>query len=248
MKEDNTPELISEEEIKTYGLNAGKTALEAITGDIPSEMELIQIVKSAPNDIPNLVNFIKIEKLIRGLYPEGISLEERTRMSAKLFGEDVKDRQENAIRLFTIVNRMDSLIKIDYLISAGQALSNGMITREEYYRIATAILNTLNEDLEYLKIHATTPNTLSGCTAVHALVRVGAMISAGVDGEKEAEEQDYYITEFGRMIDRYALSYDDEDREKEYKRLKVENKKVRDGAIQLEYFDDTETLGINNKS
>lgn len=182
------------------------------------------------------------------MYPKDLSLGERTRISAKLFGDDIKERRENAIRLFTLVDKIDSIIKIEYLIHAGEALLAGMITREDYYRIGMAIQDTLLEDLFYLKKHATTPNTLSGSNAVHALVKVGAMISAGVDGDKEAEEQDYYISEFGRLIDRYALSYDDEEREKEYKRLKIQNKKVKDGSLEWNYLDDSHELKISDKN
>lgn len=248
MDKNSSLTVFSEEDLKDVLNEDGKTAINAIAGDPVSIGAVLNMMKSLPAQISTSVTFIKLEKFLRGMYPKDLSLEERTRISATLFGEDIRERRENAIRLFTLVDKIDSIIKIEYLIQAGEALLANMITREDYYRIGMAIQGTLLEDLFYLKKHATTPNTLSGCTAVHALVRVGAMISAGVNGEKEAENQDYYITEFGRLIDRYALSYNDDDREKEYKKMKIQNKKVRDGSLEWNYLDDSHELKISNKN
>ena len=78
-------------------------------------------------------------------------------------------------------------------------------------------MNTLGEDLEYLKIHAT-DEELIGNENVHSLVNIGAVILAGIDSNTDVEKQMYVVTEFGRVIDRYALSVMDDERQKYYQK------------------------------
>ena len=50
-----------------------------------------------------------------------------------------------------------------------------------------------------------------------AIAQSGLMISAGTDANRSVENQDYEVTRFGEMVDRYSLSFDDEERWKLWK-------------------------------
>ena len=58
---------------------------------------------------------------------------------------------------------------------------------------------------------------MSGSANVHSLANVGAVILGGIDGNADAEKQTYIVTEFGRIIDQYALSVMDDKRQEYYK-------------------------------
>lgn len=55
-----------------------------------------------------------------------------------------------------------------------------------------------------------------GNTEILALSRNGMVIIAGIDGNKGVEEQDYTISSFGYIVDRYTLSFNDDEKQKLY--------------------------------
>ena len=175
---------------------------------------------------------MKYEKLLNGIYYDSA---DKIILSSKLFGEDNNERINNAIRTITLVDKIDTLTKIEYVLNAIRSFENGCISREQFFRIANAFANTLSENIEYLKRHAS-DDKLSGNANVHSLANVGAVILAGIDSNAGVEEQTYIITEFGRTIDQYALSVGDFDRQIYYQE-----------GLKKQHVFDTGIVDINNE-
>ena len=204
-------------ELKKYGGESFSTIVQALLGDPVAITNVPSLIKASPFFITNSVFMMKFEKMLNGIYYDA---SDKIEVSCKLFGEDKKERLDNAIRVISLIDKIDTLTKIEYFLNANRSFGNECISREELFRIANALANTLSEDLEYLKTHAI-DDELNGNANVHSLANIGAVILAGIDGNADAEEQTYVVTEFGQIIDQYALSVMDGERQKYYnERLK----------------------------
>jgi hypothetical protein len=127
------------------------------------------------------------------------------------------------------IDKVDSEEKINYMISGTRSLLLGLISCEDYFRMTKAIIDTLYEDLLYLKKVATYTGEIKGNIQVLALARSGLMIQAGIDGNTDVEAQDYVVTKFGNLVDQYALSLEDEERQKWYKKTVLKKAEMRLG-------------------
>lgn len=201
------------DDFKKFGGDSLTTVVEALLGDPIAIAKIPELAISAPFFISNSLYMMKFEKLLNGIYFDSA---DKIKISYRLFGEDTNERVDNAIRALTLIDKIDSLTKIEYLLNANRSFCNECISREQLFRIANFLAKTLSEDIEYLKKHAT-DDELSGSANVHSLANVGAVILGGIDGNADAEKQTYIVTEFGRIIDQYALSVMDDKRQEYYK-------------------------------
>lgn len=154
------------------------------------------------------------------------------RLSDKLFGNENK-KQENGMRLLSYIDKAESEEKVQYMINATRSLLLNLICLEDYFRIIRAIVETLNEDIVYFSKIAESTDIIKGNINILALSRSGLVIQAGIDGNESVEKQDYVITDFGRMVDRYAISLENDERQRFYKtnQFKSANLDLQIGAI-----------------
>lgn len=171
-------------------------------------------------------------------------LNDSVKFSSKLFGNE-KTARENALRLVQYIDKAETLTVIDYMVNASRAVGNQLITETEYYRILWALTNTFPDDLHYFRTIATAEDVIQGNTQIIALAQSGLMISAGTDANRSVEEQDYAVSSFGAMVDRYALSLEDEERWNYWKRREGHDTKIGFKAPTLEWepIDGSETDG-----
>lgn len=131
--------------------------------------------------------------------------------------ETKEERRENGIRILHAIDKIETEKSIDFLANATISFLEGKINHDQYFRIVKAITNTLYEDLLFLSSNVTKDGTFNGRNmSVMELVRSGLMIQAGINAGADIEEQEYAFTTLGRMVDRYAVSYGDEEREAWY--------------------------------
>lgn len=77
-----------------------------------------------------------------------------------------------------------------------------------YFRICHSITHTLEEDLQFLRDHiAECDLAYSPCT--QGLLTAGLMYQSVIDGNGD---QKYSFTPTAKMVDKFAVSYDDRDR------------------------------------
>lgn len=122
------------------------------------------------------------------------------------------------MRLLGYVDKADSEQKINYYINVTRSLFMGCINNTDYFRIMKAVSETLNEDLEYLREVATTLNIIKGNMQILALERSGLVLQAGIDANESIETQGYAVSSLGRMVDCFAISLEDEERQKHYEK------------------------------
>lgn len=178
---------------------------------------LVKIIGSMPTLIREAIYWNKFYMFVKGIRRVEDDLGESVRLSNKLF-DNPENKKQNGMRLLGYVDKADSEEKINYYINVTRSLLMGCINNGEYFRIIKSIAETLNEDLEYLSKIATTSNVIKGNIQILALERSGLVLQAGIDANESIEAQNYAISNLGRMVDKYAISLEDEERQKFYKK------------------------------
>lgn len=209
----------------------GASVINMNDGNITNASELYDIVETIigmathnPLSVAKIVAFLsdktytaiqKIPYLQIKKYLDGVKrveeLEKSCKMGDKLFSNP-KKKNENAMRIYKMVTSTDTEKKIDYLIDATRSMLLGLIDTDEMFRIFRAIVDSLQEDLDYLSSIVEKSGPFIGDMRILALERSGLMISAGIDANADIEKQQYHITTLGFMVDRYALSLSNEER------------------------------------
>ena len=175
-----------------------------------------QIVKM-PLRIKNAWYWHKFYLFVTGVKSAEEELGEGVELSNKLF-ENSKNKRQNGMRLLDYIDKADSEQKINYYVNATRSLLMGLIKNTDYFRIMKAIMETLNEDLEYLSAIAIKDDFHRGNMQLLALERSGLVIRAVFDANEGIESQSYAISSLGKYVDRYAVSFEDEERQKFYKK------------------------------
>lgn len=165
------------------------------------------------------IPFNKFLLYLSGVKKAEDDLGEACAVSDKLF-DDEKKRIENAERIVEYVTRMDTDSKIGHMVNASRSLIIGNLSTADFFRICKALGDTLTEDLEYLSSIIEKRPPFKGNTQIIALAQNGMMITAGIDANRGIEEQNYGVTDFGYMIDQWALSLDNDERQKWYRQNK----------------------------
>lgn len=185
--------------------------------------KLINILKNHSISVTQKIPIYKLGKYLSGIQKVEDDLGKSCELSNKLFGNE-KTRKDNGFRLYKYVTEAETDKKIELLVDATRVFLMDCIDLPTLFRIYKAIVETLPEDLNYLS--ELTERRLKeniemfqGNTEILALSRTGMMIVAGEDGNKGVEEQDYTISSLGYMVDRYALSIDNDEKQKLYKEI-----------------------------
>ena len=176
--------------------------------------QAIDKVRTVFENIP----FYYLKKYIDGVLSVEDDLGGACRLSDKLF-TDSKRAMNNAIRIIHYVTNIDEIKKIDWFINATRALLLGGIETSMLFRIFYIIDNTLAEDLEYMSTLIEKDTLFRGNIQIQALVQSGLLISAGIDANSGVEDQEYAITRLGYLVDQFALSLNNDERQHWYKDL-----------------------------
>ena len=172
-------------------------------------VSLAHAAVKVPGTIRDYNLYRKFDHFLRAIRER--DLQDSVKFSNKLF-DNPKTARENALRLVQYIDKAETIDVVDYMVNASRAVGNQLISERHYYRSLWALTNTYSEDLHYFRKIAITDDVIKGNTQIIALAQSGLMISAGTDANRSVEDQDYAVTSFGIMVDRYALSLDDEER------------------------------------
>lgn len=136
---------------------------------------------------------------------DGIAIDdsERAKFCAKLMQDGKKE--ENSIRLISYIDKAENKKKVQFIINATRCFIMGWIDLPLYFRICHVIVNTLEEDLYFLKEHLE-EKTLPDSYQVKGLLVNGLMYQHFFGGDNGPE---YSFTPLAKYIDQYAVSFDD---------------------------------------
>lgn len=174
-----------------------------------------QMVKM-PIIIRDAIYWSKFYMFILGINKIQEDLGGSIKLSNILF-DNSKNREQNGMRLLGYIDKADSKQKVNYYINSTKSLLMGNISNTDYFRIMKAVSETLNEDLEYLAEIVENKNVIKGNIQLLALERSGLVIQARIDTNENIETQYYAVSNLGRMVDNYAISLDNDDRQNYYK-------------------------------
>lgn len=158
----------------------------------------------------------KFHLFVTGVKSAEKELGKGVKLSNKLFNTS-KNKRQNGMRLLGYIDKADSEQKINYYVNATKSLLLGLIDNTGYFRIMKALMETLNEDLEYLADIAIKEDVYRGNMQLLALERSGLVLQAVFDANESVENQSYVISSLGKYVDRFAVSFEDEERQKFYK-------------------------------
>jgi len=161
----------------------------------------------------------KFEKFYKAIYHSNLT--DSVKYSSQLFGDE-STAHENAFRLIQYIDKAESLKIIDYIINASRAVGNQMIAASDYFRIIRAIVHSFPDDLSYFRSIAASKEPQFGDIRIMSLAQSGLMISSTIMVGRPIEEQGYSITRLGFLVDRYALSFDDEERQNIWKQREAD--------------------------
>lgn len=207
-------ELIELKDIETELEDIVDPLVELLFPEQAAVASVAHVALRIPGTIRDYRLYQKFKKFITAIREKDIS--DSIKFSSQLFGNPDTAR-ENALRLVQYIDKAETLTVVDYMVNASRAVGNQMISESQYYRILWVLSNTYSDDLHYFRLIAVADDVVKGNTQIIALSQSGLMISAGIDANRSAEDQDYAVTSFGIMVDRYALSYADEERWKYWK-------------------------------
>ena len=142
---DRAKSLKDSEAVKTGGLSLLEDIGNALFGN---PLSAAKVLYKGPAFIRDLTFVSKFEAFLMGL---DLDEEEMLQLAAK-FAED-GNKNDNAVRLVSCLERVDTLKKINCLVNATRCLLASFISMDEYFRICQAIDNTLLEDLMFLREH-----------------------------------------------------------------------------------------------
>lgn len=165
---------------------------------------------------------------------------EKVFFCSKMF-DNGSNSKTNAMRLIEIIDKSNCEDVIDYIVNAARAYGDGLISRERMYRIRYAIVNSMQEDLFFLKNHVFDEVAIEGNDNIFGLLKEGLVISAGTDPNNGINRQYYGISDLGVAADRYAISLDDEDHWERHKSFK-NDVPILSGIISEKQWEEIEKL------
>ena len=105
-------------------------------------------------------------------------------------------------KFFAIIREIDADKTLAYILNATKAFLNDKITLSIYFRICHVVLNTLEEDLQFLKAHIND-------AVIPYSVEVGGLMTAGLAYHTDVGEDNiprYNFTELAKLISNCAIN------------------------------------------
>lgn len=205
-------EIVNNEEIKDASYSILEDSLNAILGNPVSAGKVFLELSNYPFLLREEMFWGKLSSFLNGVY---LSDKDCRKLCAKL--EESGNQKDNAVRLLQCIDRAESSANIGFLINATRSVLANYICLDEFFRICHAITHTLKEDLMFLKSNIDNIDVpYTWC--VQGLISTGLMYHRVLDGGEITTDgevkssQNYSFTPLARLVDQYAVSFDDVDR------------------------------------
>lgn len=184
--------------------DALEDAANAFLGNPVSAAKFIKFLLESPIMIRERLFWDKFSLFLEEIYSDENN---KVKMIAK-FSED-GHRKENAERIIACIDKAETTKKVNFLINATRCLLAEFITLQEYFRICTIVTSTLYEDLNFLRKNISTEK-FDYSYYIQGLLNSGLMYQSVIDSNTGNHK--YSFTALAKLIDEYAISYDNVDR------------------------------------
>ena len=181
---------------------------EAISGDSIAYARLMYLIGKKGTSIPDAIFHSKLDEFLRGVFQDE---EDRAKMRALLASEG--DSTDNCMQIMSHINNAASKKKIKYLINATRFALAYDLSLPLYFRVCDAINAVMEDDLQYLADHIMAiddmdANHFEANIHTQKLFSVAAMRNITVI----QENGDYAFTPFARVLDACTVSFCDDAR------------------------------------
>lgn len=214
-----------------------ENAIGTLINDPTATGKLIIQIREMPMIIRDGYYWNKFYMFVTGVRKIEEDFCESVKLSDKLFGNQ-KDKEKNGMRLLGYIDKADSQQKVNYYINATRSLLLGLVDNTSYFRIMKAISETLIEDLEYLAGIIEKTDDIKGNIQLLALERSGLVIQAGIDANEDIESQSYVVSSLGKIVDKHAISLENEERMIYYRNVEQRKLEVALPTILSEEIDE----------
>ena len=194
----STKDITPSKEMQECCMNLISDAAEAILGDPVAKVRLLLAISKSPLLIQNQLFWFKFQRFLNGVY-----IDENCRLKMVAQFSSNGKREDNAFRLISVIERTDSIRKIDFIINVTNVLLSGFIDLMQFFRIVHVVSDTLLEDLLFLKHH------IGDSELLYSLETQGLLSNGLVHLNKIGENTTYKFTPLAFEVDRYAVSYGD---------------------------------------
>lgn len=184
--------------------DALEDAANAFLGNPVSAAKFIKFLLESPIMIRERLFWNKFSLFLEEIYSDENN---KVKMIAK-FSED-GHREENAERIIACIDKAETKQKVNFLINATRCLLAEFITLQEYFRICSIVTSTLYEDLDFLRKNISTEK-FDYSYYIQGLLNSGLMYQSVIDSNTGNHK--YSFTALAKLIDEYAISYDNVDR------------------------------------
>jgi len=178
-------------------------AFKAVTGDMESLVQLLQLIKDSPSFYKNVVF---TENLL--MFLDGVCLNEE---DYKGLAETIANgnQEENARRILDCIDSVETKSKVKYLVNATRSTIKwhrglGGLSKNEYFRMIYILKNILLEDIEFI-IEKLKMKELITCESCVALYNLGLMYYTTIE-----DNTMYAFSSLAYRFYEEVIKYDDE--------------------------------------
>ena len=207
---DNTIAVFGSNEFSTAKNNFLKNLIRAASGNAVAAAEALEFFLQAPVFLRECLFWEKFSMYLNGVFIE----EDDIRKLGEVFREN-KEKEDYARRIIKIIDDIDTLNKVKYIINLTRALTRNLIKKSDYYRLCYTVRSALQEDLTFLIMNINDDH-LKNSIHVDFLKQNGLVkpsvtfIDGGNFDETETEDEErdeFKFTLLAKMLYKFGLVY-----------------------------------------
>lgn len=197
---DDANELLNDVDVKNAAFDLLSDSKDALSGSLFAVAKILFSAIHTPFALRDKIFWMKFRKFLGGVFT---TEEQKAKFAAKLASKG--DKNDNAIRLLSCIEKSDTQQKIEYLINASRCLCADFITFEEYFRICHIITQSVLEDLKFVAENLSDSEFVYSLP-IQGLLATGLVMQTTYSFEPDGVQK-YKFTPLAKLIDCYALSY-----------------------------------------
>lgn len=201
---DRAKDIVTNKAVQGFTLNLASDFYDVFHGDVMAVARIIYALTSGIMTLHDNIFWKKFEVFLNG----ADMTEDELATFCKILSED-GTKPENITRVIDTIEKIDTNSKAKYLANASRCLSAGMITRNVFFRICHFLKTSLQEDLLFLQKEILENRDYEYDDTVQGLWSSGLMYQCFLNPDGNER---YAFTPFAKMLDKYALSYDNLER------------------------------------
>lgn len=222
--------LAKSNEFKNKNKKLIENLMKGVTGDLFAAKDALQYIISSPFFIREILFWDKFEMFTTGVFAN----DEDIRKLSEIFADN-EDKEDYAKRIIKILDDIDINKKVKYLINLTRSLLDNFIEKSDYYRLCNALINTLDEDLQYINMNINTHN-LKENLYINFLQQSGLVKQTVIS----SNDNEFEFTRLAQLLDKYGLDFGNDlkykyssdlyDNLSEFKDFKTNNHIIVDGG------------------